>query len=69
MECKDFDWREIGQKIKEARMAAEMSQTELAKKAGITNQFVCQIEAGKKGASVETLSKLAKVLKIDFFCS
>ncbi len=67
MECKEFEWKEIGKKVRDARLAAEMSQTELAKEAGITNQFVCQIEAGKKGVSVETLSKLAKVLKVNFF--
>lgn len=67
MECKEFDWKEIGQKVRDARVAAGMSQTELAKVAGITNQFVCQIEAGKKGVSVETLAKLAKALKVNFF--
>lgn len=62
-----FDWKEVGQKVYEARMKDGISQTQLAEKVGVSNQFICQIEAGKKGASVETLAKLSDALGISFF--
>lgn len=62
-----FDWHAVGQMVFEARTKAGISQTQLAEKVGVTNQFICQIEAGKKGVSVETLAKLSDVLKISFF--
>ena len=62
-----FDWKEVGQKVYEARMKDGISQTQLAEKVGVSNQFICQIEAGKKGVSVETLAKLSDALGISFF--
>ena len=62
-----FDWKEIGQKVYEARMKDGISQTQLAEKVGVTNQFICQIESGKRGVSVETLKKLSDALAISFF--
>lgn len=62
-----FDWKEVGQKVYEARMKEGISQTQLAEKVGVSNQFICQIEAGKKGVSVETLAKLSDALGISFF--
>lgn len=62
-----FEWTEIGQKVFDARAKAGISQTQLAEKVGVTNQFICQIEAGKRGVSVETLKKLSDALGISFF--
>ena len=62
-----FDWKEVGQKVYEARTKEGISQTQLAEKVGVSNQFICQIEAGKKGVSVETLAKLSDALGISFF--
>ncbi|MBR4934485.1 MAG: helix-turn-helix transcriptional regulator [Anaerotignum sp.] len=57
----------MGQKVFDARAKAGISQTQLAEKVGVTNQFICQIEAGKRGVSVETLKKLSDALGISFF--
>lgn len=63
----DFERVDIGKKVKEARIKKGMKQIELAEAIGVSNQFVCQIESGKKGASLKTLSKLSNVLEVDFF--
>lgn len=64
---KAIDRKTVGQMVFEARNREGLSQTQLAEKIGVTNQFICQIEAGKKGVSVETLAKLSEALNISFF--
>ena len=41
-----------------------MSQNELAKKAEISPQFLCDIEHGRRNPSFDTAVKLAEVLDI-----
>jgi len=54
----------IGKKIKEFRKDLNLTQEELAHRAGIHPTFLAHIERGKKIASVNTLNKIAKSLKI-----
>jgi transcriptional regulator with XRE-family HTH domain len=54
------------------RSAANISQLTLATEAGLTHNFINDIENGKKWVSAETISKLAEVLKAEpyqFFLS
>lgn len=41
-----------------------MSQRELAEKADISQQFLCDIEQGRKKPSIDTAIKLARALNI-----
>lgn len=50
--------------IKQIREEQNMSQKELAGKAGISPQFVCDIEHGRRKPSYDTAVKLAEVLDI-----
>lgn len=50
--------------IKEKREQLGISQKELAKKVGISQSFLCDIEQGRCKPSIDTAVKLAKVLKI-----
>lgn len=50
--------------IKKIREELNMSQRELAEKAEISQQFVCDIEAGRRKPSIDTAIKIAKVLNI-----
>ncbi|NOX16110.1 MAG: cupin domain-containing protein [Epsilonproteobacteria bacterium] len=52
----------IGEKIKELRIAKKISTKGLAKKAHITAGMISQLERGSTQGSVETLRKIAKVL-------
>ena len=50
--------------IKQIREEQNMSQKELADKAGITQQFMCDIEHGRRKPSIDTAIKIAGALNI-----
>lgn len=53
----------MGNKIKEWREKAKMTQAELAKKSGISRVTISQLEQGvERNTSSKTLLKLAKAL-------
>ena len=48
----------------EARKAKRLTQTELAKRVGLSKQALCNIEKGRSQGRVDTWDKLAAVLKV-----
>ncbi len=56
--------KEIGKKLKAARTKMDLTQEEVAKKVGMHVNSYAKLERGEVGASIDTLSKLAKTLKI-----
>jgi DNA-binding XRE family transcriptional regulator len=55
----------IGKKIRELRLAASLSQDELAKKTGLPQSHISRLEAGKHSPSRVTLEKIAKGLGVE----
>jgi transcriptional regulator with XRE-family HTH domain len=53
----------LGQVIKRRREAAELSQEELAERAGVHRTYVSQLERGIKSPSVRILDRMAGALK------
>ena len=53
---------EIGEKIRSARISANMTQAELAEKLGVAYQNIGQIESGKRKPKLETIVKIAYAL-------
>jgi transcriptional regulator with XRE-family HTH domain len=53
------------EKLKKIRESKGMTQTELAKKIGITPSHLSNVEKGGRGLSTETLSALVQVLEIN----
>jgi len=51
-------------KLKKLREAKDMSQATLAKKAGITREYVNKLEAGRYDPTVGVLQRLAKALGV-----
>ena len=51
--------------LKRLRTSANLSQVNLAAQAGLTHNFINDIENGKKWVSPETIAKLACVLKAE----
>ena len=52
-------------KIKEARIAKDMTQEELARKSGVSRFTIINIESGKTtNMQTETLCKIAKALDV-----
>ena len=53
----------IGKKIKALRLEKGLKQFELAKKAGISNTYLSDIEIGRTNPSLKTLEKIANALE------
>ena len=57
-------YEDFGRRVRQQRKLAQMTQEQLAEKAGISFAFVGHIERGTRKASLETVVKLANALKI-----
>ena len=53
----------LGKRIKLARVELDLTQAELAKKIGAKQKSISRYETGASLPSIETLVKIAKVLK------
>lgn len=51
-----------GEKIKQARKKAGLTQKELSAALGVTESFISQYESGKRRPKLTTLGKIAKAL-------
>ena len=59
----ETDWYlEIGERIKTARKDLNLTQSDLAEKAGLKRASITHIENGNQKTSVYTLYKISKVL-------
>ena len=54
----------LGNKLKNAREKANLTQEEVAKKAGMHVNYYARIERGEINTSYEKLHKIAQVLKL-----
>ena len=52
------------ERIKEMRLLHNMTQVQLAKRAGLTGDWICQCETGSRAPTVTTLRKLATALHV-----
>lgn len=60
------DLKKIGAKIVYYRKLKEINQQDLAKKIGVTRQYLSKIEHGKCFCNKGLIHKIAAVLEIDF---
>jgi transcriptional regulator with XRE-family HTH domain len=51
--------KKFGSAVRRIREYHDLSQTALAKKLGRSANFICQVEGGTKGFSIETLDQIA----------
>ena len=64
---KSIDYTEIGQKIRQSRIAHSYSQEQLAELTGISTAFLGHIERGTRAMSLETLVSICSVnISIDY---
>lgn len=55
----------VGDRIKEARLKANIPQKALAKKLGVSEKYINEVEMGRKVAQESFINKAAKVLNTD----
>ena len=58
-----MDAKKLGKKIKIARIELDLTQTDLAKKIGAKQKSISRYETGLSMPTIETLVKIAKILK------
>jgi len=58
-----MDAKKLGKRIRLARVEADLTQTELARKMDAKQKSISRYETGDSIPSVETLVRLAKVLR------
>ena len=55
----------VGEKIKEARLKSGMTQKILAKKLGVAEKFINEVETGRRIVQESFIDKAAKILNAD----
>lgn len=61
----DKTLKKIAENLRKARLGAGFTQLELAKKSGLSTNYISRIERADVSPTVETLEKLAKALKLN----
>jgi transcriptional regulator with XRE-family HTH domain len=61
----DFEWSEVGQRIRARRLAQKKTQQQLAREAGLTQNAIFRLEVGNTNPQIDTLRTVAKVLETD----
>ena len=54
----------FGRRVKELRIERDLTQSELAEKVGLSNNFIGIVERGERNTSVDKIFKLAKAFDI-----
>jgi HTH-type transcriptional regulator/antitoxin HipB len=57
--------RQIGKRLRVQRVVRELTQDELAQRAGVTRNFVSAIERGRQGLDAYRLDLLARALDME----
>ena len=59
-----MDYKKLGFRVRQQRELNQLTQAQLAEKAGVTTSFIGHIERGEKKASVETVVSLCNAMAI-----
>lgn len=59
------NWTKLGSTIRDARLAAGLTQADTATKAGVARSWLARVEAGHRGAELESLLKLFSALDLE----
>ena len=54
---------ELGERVRSSRTRCDLSRRELARRSGISERYIAQIEAGKGNVSIVLLLRLASAIR------
>jgi transcriptional regulator with XRE-family HTH domain len=57
----------FGRNVRHARLAARISQGDLAQQAGLKQQYVSLIESGRQNVTIDTAVRLAAALRLELW--
>ena len=60
----NYDIKQCGERIRQLRIHAGYTQSELASKLNIDRSFLSHVESGKKGCSVDLMVQLANLFSV-----
>lgn len=60
----DVDWTQIGERVRDCRLAAGMSQTDLAREVGLDRTMLAKIEAGARRVDALELARFSATLGV-----
>ena len=59
-----IDYTKIGARVREKRKAAGHTQAQLAEAVDLSTEYICEIETGRKNASLTALVRISEKLKV-----
>lgn len=59
-----IDFMRVGERIRQIRKAKGQTQIQLAEAVGLSTEYVCEIETGRKNASLTALARISEELKV-----
>lgn len=59
-----IDLKELGKRIKIIRKGQDLTQEMLAEKAGVSQHYIYEIEAGRKAMSIHSFASLTRALDV-----
>ena len=59
-----MDYEKMGSRVRQQRELNNLTQSQLARKVGVTGSFIGHIERGEKKTSVDTIGALCNALEI-----
>ena len=59
-----MDYKKLGMRVRAQRVLNELTQEELAEKAGVSTSFIGHIERGEKKASIGTIVALCNAMSV-----
>jgi DNA-binding XRE family transcriptional regulator len=57
--------RELGDRLRGMRLSRDMSRRELARRSGISERYIAQIESGKGNVSIVLLLRIAHAVRCE----
>lgn len=60
----DLNYRMIGKRIRRFRLSRKITQEEMAFQVGTSAAYICNIEQGKKKASLQKLCEISEILGV-----
>jgi DNA-binding XRE family transcriptional regulator len=64
--CSESDFlARLGERLRTMRLMRDMSRRELARRSGISERYIAQIEAGKGNVSIVLLLRIAHAVRVD----
>lgn len=60
----EIDLKELGKRIKLTRKGQDLTQEMLAEKAGVSQHYIYEIEAGRKAMSIHSFASLTTALDV-----